>query len=286
VTLKFENPPLPEGINNTERHPLADLSRLFAATLALAAVLFGTLFVAANVLTPLIPFHYEEQLVDGLFKPASPNPQVEGYLQGLADRLARAERLPADVHVRLHYEDSPEVNAFATVGGHIVVLRGLIEKVPHENALALVIAHEVAHVGHRHPISAIGRAAALGIALSVFSEAGARAAQSAVSKGGALTMLSFTRSQEEEADATALAAVAAVYGHIAGADSFFRSMLAEARPGGEVPRFLSSHPLTPARIEALNAAAARNGWSMAGATTPVPDAIRAALKIPREPSAR
>jgi predicted Zn-dependent protease len=283
VTLKFENPPLPEGINNTERHPLVDLGKLFAGTLALAAVLFGALFVAANVLTPLIPFRYEEKLVDGLFKPKSANPQVESYLQNLADRLGRAEGLPADVHVRLHYEDSPEVNAFATVGGHIVVLRGLIEKMPHENALALVIAHEVAHVRHRHPVAAIGRAAALGIALSVFSEAGAKAAQSAVSKGGVLTLLSFTRSQEEEADATALAAVASVYGHVAGADSFFRSMLAEARPGGDVPLFLSSHPLTPARIDALNAASARNRWSTAGATTPVPDEIRAALKVRREP---
>jgi predicted Zn-dependent protease len=284
--LKFENPPLPEGINNTERHPLVDLGKLFAGTLALAAVLFGTLFVAANVLTPLIPFRYEEKLVDGLFKPKSTNPQVEGYLQDLADRLARAEGLPADVHVRLHYQDSPEVNAFATVGGHVVVLRGLIEKVPHENALALVLAHEVAHVGHRHPVAAIGRAAALGIALSVFSETGASAAQSAVSKGGVLTMLSFTRSQEEEADATAIAAVASVYGHVAGADSFFRAMLREPRTGSDVPRFLSSHPLTPARIDALNAASARNGWSTVGATTPVPDAVRAALKAPRDPSAQ
>jgi predicted Zn-dependent protease len=63
-------------------------------------------------------------------------------------------------------------------------------------------------------------------------------------------------------------------------------MLTEPRTGSDVPRFLSSHPLTPARIDALNAASARNGWSTTGTLTPVPDAIRAALKVRREPAAK
>jgi predicted Zn-dependent protease len=51
--------------------------------------------------------------------------------------------------------DSNEINAFATSGGHIFVTRGLIRAAKSEDALAAVIAHEVAHIQLQHSIKAI-----------------------------------------------------------------------------------------------------------------------------------
>ena len=51
--------------------------------------------------------------------------------------------------------DSNEINAFATSGGHILVTRGLINAAGSEDALAAVIAHEVAHIQLQHGIKAI-----------------------------------------------------------------------------------------------------------------------------------
>jgi predicted Zn-dependent protease len=51
--------------------------------------------------------------------------------------------------------DSNEINAFATSGGHIFVTRGLIRAAKSEDALAAVIAHEVAHIQLQHGIKAI-----------------------------------------------------------------------------------------------------------------------------------
>jgi predicted Zn-dependent protease len=51
--------------------------------------------------------------------------------------------------------DSNEINAFATSGGHIFVTRGLISAAKSEDALAAVIAHEVAHIQLQHSIRAI-----------------------------------------------------------------------------------------------------------------------------------
>jgi predicted Zn-dependent protease len=51
--------------------------------------------------------------------------------------------------------DSNEINAFATSGGHIFVTRGLINTAKSEDALAAVIAHEVAHIQLQHSIKAI-----------------------------------------------------------------------------------------------------------------------------------
>jgi len=51
--------------------------------------------------------------------------------------------------------DTNEINAFATSGGHIFVTRGLINVAKTEDALAGVIAHEVAHVQLRHGMKSI-----------------------------------------------------------------------------------------------------------------------------------
>ena len=51
--------------------------------------------------------------------------------------------------------DTDEVNAFATSGGHILISKGLINCAQSEDALAAVIAHEIAHIQFKHNIKAI-----------------------------------------------------------------------------------------------------------------------------------
>jgi predicted Zn-dependent protease len=205
---------------------------------------------------------------------------IEPYLQGLAARLARAEKLPQGMAVHVHYDKAPVVNAMATLGGHVVIYQGLLEVVPHENALAMVLAHEIAHVRHRHPIASMGRAAAFSFALTTLGGDGGLV-QSTIAQGGNLTLLSFSRSQEAEADATAFANLHAAYGHVAGADAFFRVMLSRAE-AGEPLRFLASHPLNAQRIELLGALAAQRSCQAKGDITPLPAAVRAEIERRRQ----
>ena len=51
--------------------------------------------------------------------------------------------------------DTDEINAMATPGGHIFVSRGLIDCTDSEDALAAVLAHEIAHVQLGHSVQAI-----------------------------------------------------------------------------------------------------------------------------------
>jgi Zn-dependent protease with chaperone function len=51
--------------------------------------------------------------------------------------------------------DSDEINAFATPGGHIFITRGLVTAAASEDALAAVIAHEIAHIQMRHGVKAV-----------------------------------------------------------------------------------------------------------------------------------
>lgn len=54
--------------------------------------------------------------------------------------------------------DTDEVNAFACPGGTIFVTRGLLRKATTEDELAAVLAHEIAHVTHRHGLLQIKKA--------------------------------------------------------------------------------------------------------------------------------
>ena len=51
--------------------------------------------------------------------------------------------------------DTDEVNALSSPGGHILITRGLMECARDEDALAAVIAHEVAHIQLGHSVKAI-----------------------------------------------------------------------------------------------------------------------------------
>jgi predicted Zn-dependent protease len=51
--------------------------------------------------------------------------------------------------------DSPEINAFASPGGHIFVTKGLVDAATSEDMLAAIIAHELAHVKLKHGMKMI-----------------------------------------------------------------------------------------------------------------------------------
>jgi predicted Zn-dependent protease len=275
--VRFENPEIPEGINVSEKHPLRDFLSLSIAILALAALLAAAVGFGAGYLARYLPFSTELELA-GRFEASAPkdSPQRQA-LQSLADRLAAVSNLPAGMTIKVHYADQPTVNAFATLGGNVVVYRGLIEKLDNENALAMVVAHEIAHVKHRHPIASIGRGVAIGAMLSLISSsAGQSMAGSVLGQAGLLTQLTFSRAQEEQADETALAALAATYGHAAGAtDLFERLRGGEGRIAESLPQFMLTHPHLSERVDNIRNLARARGWMLEADKLPMPSALAA-----------
>jgi predicted Zn-dependent protease len=180
--------------------------------------------------------------------------------------------LPEDLRITVHYLDEPDINAFATLGGHVFVLRGLIARVPDENALAMVMAHEIAHAANRDVAANMGGALLLQLVLGTVTGMSQETVDGLIWGPNALLLRQFSREAERAADRDALAAVAATYGHTAGADAFFRILLdeiGETLPN-EGPEFLSTHPLTAGRIEELGALAEARGWTPEGEATPLP----------------
>lgn len=234
---------------------------------------------SAESLVRYIPFSVEVSLAGKYAAQADHDDATTAYLQKLAARLAAAQNLPQDMKITVHYVDEDTINAFATLGGHIVVFRGLLEKIPDENTLAMVISHEIAHIQHRHPIMSLGRGLVVGLALAALSGlSDIDIAGDVLGEAGLLTVLKFSREQELEADRTALAALAKVYGHIGGANELFKMFQDVAVSSRQPPQLLSSHPHTERRIEAINTLAAEYGWQSDGTLTPLPKPVEQRLQ--------
>ena len=249
----YENPQIPEGINVSPTHPLKDFALLLGGVSVLIIVAVLALSFAAGYLVRFVPFEQERALassIDANWLKQSHSADDKGreqYLQSLGAQLAAAMDLPAEMQITVHYSSDDTVNAMATLGGNIVVFQGLIDTVDSESALAMVLAHEIAHVRHRHPIVAMGRGFTVMLALSALSGIGDGMIQQWVGSMGMLPMLAFSREQEEAADADALQALLRVYGHTDGAATFFERV-SEKSALPEPPALLNTHPDTDARI--------------------------------------
>ena len=251
----YENPVVPEGINVSPTHPLREFALLVAGISGLILVSALVVSLLAGQFARHIPFAQEKALAESLGKhwpegaSSAQDQQRQAYLQNLADRLGAVMKLPPGMDITVHYAASDTVNAMATLGGHIIVFQGLIDTLPDENALAMVVAHEIAHVRNRHPIVAVGRGFAVALALTSLAGFGDGLMEQWIGGLGMLPVLSFSRTQEEEADADALDALYRLYGHVGSATSFFEKIAGEGKNSS--PALFNTHPGVETRIERI-----------------------------------
>ncbi len=259
--MSYENPQIPDGINVGRESPLLEFLRLAAGLALLLAALSVLLYFAGGWLARQLPFKYEARLAGATTMDAwldtdtgdVKGARVRDELQRLADQLAAKMALPEGMTPQLHYSLRDEPNAFAGLGGHIAVTRGLYRLMPSENALAMVLAHELAHLRARDPIAAVGGGSSLLLVTALLTG-------NATPLGGAVAGLvqrGYSRRAEAQADDTAVAALRLRYGHAGGAAAVFEALRdAHAAQGGQLPGWLSTHPLDEARIARLREAAA------------------------------
>lgn len=258
----------PEGINTSQNNPLKEFAILLGGLILVTVVSIGLIAVFAGTIATFVPFEVELVMAESYTdEEADASPEEAAYLASLTERLAALSDLPPDMPIKVHYVDDDKVNAFATLGGNIVIFRGLLEKMPNENALAMVVAHEIAHVKHRDPIASLGRGVLIQLVLNAIT--GSSNADLVLGTTGFLTLLSFNRDMEEDADEQAMRTLNAYYGHVAGAAELF-TVLHDGDDMMNVPEFFSTHPMDESRIANLHRLAAREGWLTEGKVTPLP----------------
>jgi predicted Zn-dependent protease len=93
-----------------------------------------------------------------LYRPYTANPALLDYLQNICDAITVNSPKP-EIYNGYHLMilDTQEINALTTPGGHIFVSRGFIALADSEDALAAIIAHEIAHIQLEHGVALINR---------------------------------------------------------------------------------------------------------------------------------
>jgi len=175
------------------------------------------------------------------------NSEINRYVDQIGQRLAQ-ESTRTDIPYKFQVVNDKNINAFATMGGFVYVNTGLLTAADNEAQLASVMAHEIGHIAGRH---AIGQMRQQAIAQGVAAAAGLDR-NLAVRIGVDLALRRpHSRQDEVEADELGLDTLQnAGYAPVAMVD-FMEKLL---KKGGSVPTFLSTHPATSDRINALERA--------------------------------
>ncbi|HLL27879.1 MAG TPA: M48 family metalloprotease [Xanthobacteraceae bacterium] len=186
------------------------------------------------------------------------SPELEALISHTVDRLVAASEKP-ELKYRVTLLNSPAINAFALPSGTLYVTRGLVALANDTSELSSVLAHEMAHVIARHAAireDQVRQAMIVSRVISdVVSDPDLGALALAKSK---ISLASFSRGQELEADAVGVGISARAGYDAYGASRFLTSMSRYATlrssPGGQPGNgkdqvdFISSHPSTPERI--------------------------------------
>jgi Zn-dependent protease with chaperone function len=212
---------------------------------AITASIVALGYVAPHWIAPHIPMSWERNVGSAIVGDFGDlrcrNADGQRALEALVERVAPgATRGPNAITVAAL--DVPAFNAAALPGGYIVVFKPAITE-SDPDALAGILAHEVAHVRRRHVTEALVRELGIGALIRLFAgDIGANAEQ--------IVSLSYTRDNEAQADADAIAMLKrAQISPRPTAELFDRLAKEQDEGSGFGAEFLQSHPSSGRRAQ-------------------------------------
>ncbi len=188
--------------------------------------------------------------------------KANAYVNEVGQSLAMFSDMP-QTYGGYHFLilDSNEINAFAAPGGLIFITRGMVRCCSGENALAAVLAHEIAHVQNKDALRAIKRSRTTEALAIIGGEAIKHAAGSDVARltnifadsiGDIMTTMvnnGYSRTLEYQADKTAITILTRTGYEAAGLPDMLAEMQKRLTPGGH--DFAKTHPAPSDRIHEL-----------------------------------
>ncbi len=171
------------------------------SVLTLLIVFRGPIF---GSLGSAIPFSWEKNIADQVL-----NPKITTEQQTLVKKLDHLiKKLKVDPEwtdqLTFHISSNTEPNAYATLGGHVFVNKGLITELKSSEQLIGVIAHEMAHVHRRHVVRSLSQALGVFSVFQLLIGDISGLAAILIDQGGPLLNLQYSRELEEQADSDAL----------------------------------------------------------------------------------
>lgn len=237
--------------------------RLIALLAAIALGIAGiraAMPVVADLAAGLVPGTLEAEIgrqafasMDGLLLSASAlHPARKSRIRAAARALSPRGGPGAGPEIVFRRSSVLGANAFALPGGPVLVTDGLVELLD-DDETAAVLAHEFGHVEKRHGLRQVVRTGGLVLVASMILGGDGSIVEEAAALASSLSTLGHSRDFEREADmfaADLLTAAGRSAGDLADA---LEKLGAECGPACERPGWLSTHPATGSRVEALRA---------------------------------
>jgi len=245
------------------RGPRGGALRLVGMGVLIAALLAGIVFVilprSAGVVADAIPRKWENEWGKGIAQKFAGKNKVCAGKSGRAAFDALTARLLGTEAVRnsgykltFTVIETKTQNAFATMGGQIVVFSKLIEEMKGPDELAGVLAHEIGHVTARHPLIGTIEATFTMMFASLFGGGSSDMGGGMASLGGVLAVTSYSRAKETDADETAARILNEAGITLDGlADFFARLQRAHKGTNSKALAVFSTHPALGERAAQL-----------------------------------
>jgi Zn-dependent protease with chaperone function len=209
----------------------------------ITASVVGIGYLAPHWIAPHVPMSWERNvgtaIVGDFGDLKCRDPKGQKALEQLVEKVSPGATTGPDA-IKVAALNVPIFNAAALPGGYIVVFKPAITETD-PDALAGVLAHEIGHVRRRHVTEALIREFGIGALIRLFAGGvGANAEQ--------IVSLSYTRDNEAQADADAIAALKrANISPRPTADLFTHLSKMTGEDHGFGAEFLQSHPLSGKR---------------------------------------
>jgi beta-barrel assembly-enhancing protease len=267
--MKFEPHYIEENVNVSHQNYAHEFFKLGATVLIITVIVYLALGFFAEQIAVHMPISMEKNLSKVFTRTIDENKfqSTRGYAQTILNRLVSVSEGIPQFDYRVDVIDSKTVNAVALPGGRIVLFRGLIEKIKSEEALAMVLAHELGHYVHRDHLRGFGRSLVL-MAAGMFLGVNGKQLNVIIPSIEVID-LKFSRTHEKIADDFALDAVFKAYGHIGGTIDLY-DILDDKKHSKWVFPLLSTHPDIEQRKTDLRARIESHKYSKKN-VTPLPD---------------
>ena len=171
-----------------------------------------------------------------------------------AEHGMQPTRFSQDFDWEVNVIDSDQANAFCLPGGKMAVYTGLVPVAQNEDAMAVVMGHEIAHALLRHGAQRMAqqRLSQVGQMAGAMSGMDPQQQQMVMAAMGYGYLLPYARKHETEADEVGLMLAAAACYDPREAIPLWERM-GEASGGQAPPEFSSTHPNPGTRIQNLQA---------------------------------
>ncbi len=191
-----------------------------------------------------------------VLSPSELDPAARASLVAGFRDLARSAEI-GNLELNLEFRRGGVVgpNALALPDGTVVITDELVDIAGSDDAVLGALAHEITHVEKRHSLQRLCRAAVVTVVIMFAGGDIGDLTQDILFQGSALLTLSYSRTQETEADARGVELMRAAGRNPAGMAALFER-IEEKCPGCADGGWWASHPGLKERIEAIRKMAA------------------------------